>query len=234
MKFASRLFNSSIGKKWIVGLTGLGLLAFLFGHLAGNMLYFLGEDHMNAYAHFLKSNIELLWGARIGLIVIFVLHIYTSIRLSKENKAARPEGYTSGKVYKASWASRYMLISGLTILAFVIYHLLHYTLVIEAVNLTGVDFGELHDEQGRHDVYAMMTIGFSQPIVSGFYVLCMVLLGAHLIHASSAVFQTIGLRDHINKPMFDKLSLAVTLILFIGFTSIPVSILLGIAGNGGH
>ena len=228
MKFASRLFTSSVGKKWIVAITGLALIGFLVGHLAGNLLIFLGAEHTNAYAHFLKSNIEILWGARIGLIVMFVLHVYTAIKLAAENRAARPVQYANPVPYEASLASRYMLLSGITILVFVIYHLLHFTLVIDAVNLTGVTFGELHDEHHRHDVYTMLITGFSQPIVAGFYILAMLLLAAHISHAATAVFQSIGIRSVANEPLFDKISLGLAAFFFIGFTSIPLSILLGI------
>ncbi len=228
MKFAARIFTSSVGKKWIVGLTGLALIGFLIGHLSGNLLIYLGQDHTNAYAHFLKSNIELLWGARIGLIVVFALHIYTAIKLSAENKAARPVSYSNATPYQASLASRYMLFSGITILVFVIYHLLHYTFLLEPINLTGNNFGSLHDTQGRHDVYKMVFMGFSQPIVAGFYVLAMALVSIHISHAATAVFQSIGIRSTVNEPLFYKISVGLAVFFFVGFSSIPFTILLGL------
>lgn len=231
MKFASRLFTSSVGKKWIVAITGLAIIGFLMGHLAGNLLIFLGQEHTNAYAHFLKSNMELLWGARIGLIIMFILHIKTAIQLSAENKAARPVQYANPTPYKASFESRYMLISGLMILAFVIYHLLHYTFLLQPINLTGTNFAELHAElDGKevHDVYTMVITGFSQPIVSLAYIIAMLLLSLHICHAATAVFQSIGIRSVVNKPLFDKISYGLAAFFFVGFSSIPLSILLGI------
>jgi succinate dehydrogenase / fumarate reductase cytochrome b subunit len=228
MKFASRLFTSSVGKKWIVAMTGLAIIGFLVGHLAGNLLIFLGAEHTNAYAHFLKSNIEILWGARIGLIVMFILHVYTAIKLSAENKAARPVQYANSTPYKASLASRYMLLSGITILVFVIYHLLHFTLLVPSINLTGTNFSELHTDVGHHDVYTMIITGFSQPIIAGFYILAMFLVSVHVSHAATAVFQSTGIRTVVNQPLFDKISYGLAIFFFVGFSSIPVSVLLGI------
>jgi len=228
MKFGSRLFSSSVGKKWIVALTGLAMIGFLVGHLAGNLLIFLGSEHTNAYAHFLKSNMELLWGARIGLLVMLILHVYTSIKLSLENKAARPVQYANATPFGAGLASRYMTLTGITILVFIIYHLLHFTFLVEPVNLTGTDFAELHDAEHRHDVYKMLITGFSQPIIAGFYILAMLLVSTHVSHAATAVFQSIGVRTVVNKPLFDKISFALAVIFFLGFSSIPISVLLGI------
>lgn len=228
MKFGSRLFSSSVGKKWIVALTGLAMIGFLIGHLAGNLLIFLGPEHTNAYAHFLKSNMELLWGARIGLIVMLVLHVYTSIKLSLENNAARPVQYANPTPYQASLASRYMALTGITIFVFIVYHLLHFTLLVEPVNFTGTSFAELHDAEHRHDVYTMIIKGFSQPIVAGFYILAMLLVSTHISHAATAVFQSVGIRTVINKPLFDKISLGLAILFFAGFSSIPISVLLGI------
>lgn len=228
MKFGSRLFSSSVGKKWIVALTGLAMIGFLIGHLAGNLLIFLGPEHTNAYAHFLKSNMELLWGARIGLIVMLILHVYNSIKLSLENNAARPVQYANSTPFGATLASRYMALTGITILVFVIYHLLHFTFLVEPVNLTGTNFAGLHDTEHRHDVYTMLITGFSQPIIAGFYILAMLLVSSHISHAATAVFQSVGIRTVINKPMFDKISLGLAIIFFVGFSSIPISVLLGI------
>lgn len=231
MKFASRIFTSSVGKKWIVAITGLAIIGFLLGHLAGNLLIFLGAEHTNAYAHFLKSNIEILWGARIGLIVMFILHVYTAIKLHGENNAARPVEYDNPTPFGATFASQYMFVTGLTILVFVIYHLLHFTLQVQFINFTGTDFSVLHAELGHeevHDVYTMVITGFSQPFVSLIYIVAMLLVATHVSHAATAVFQSIGIRTVVNKPLLDKISLGLAIFFFVGFSSIPVSILLGI------
>ena len=146
-----------------------GALLFLFvvGHLVGNLQVFGPPEMINRYAHFLKSTPELLWTARIGLLVLVVLHIITAIQLAAANKAARPVGYASADSYGSSWQSRYTLVSGLVILAFIVYHLAHFTVLLPGVNGVG-DFSKLtttlHGETVP-DVYAMMVLGLQVPWV---------------------------------------------------------------------
>src|SRR5204863_5907272 len=135
---------------------------------------------------------ELLWPARLSLILLTVLHIVAATQLSAENKRARPLPYNHYEVVAASYASRTMLMSGLIIAAFVIYHLLHFTIQIPGINFTGQDFRTLEDAKARHDIYGMMVIGFKQPLVSGFYLLGMTLLCLHLSHGVSSMFQSMG------------------------------------------
>src|SRR3954447_21249330 len=120
-------FRSSLGKKYVMAVTGFALLIFVIGHMLGNLQVFLGPDQINAYGNFLQTTPELLWSARIGLLVMIGLHLYSGITLWAENKAARPVGYGAYKPMAASWASRTMLMSGLIVASFIIYHLLHYT-----------------------------------------------------------------------------------------------------------
>src|SRR5688572_28655473 len=175
MNVVAGFFRSSLGKKYIMALTGIGLFLFVVGHMLGNLQIFLGPESINRYGSFLQSLGELLWLARIGLIVLVLLHIWSAIKLSAENRAARPVGYGEYVPKGSSYASRTMLMSGLIIAAFIIYHLLHFT-VLAPVSGTGVDFAALHDEKGRHDVYRMMILGFRHPVVSVFYIVGMVLL----------------------------------------------------------
>src|SRR6187455_2708919 len=116
MNIVTRIFDSSLGKKYIMALTGFGLFVFVIGHLIGNLQVFLGPEAINRYGHFLQSNLELIWPARIGLLVLVFLHIWSAIKLSAENKAARPVAYARTEVVAASYASRTMLMSGLIIL----------------------------------------------------------------------------------------------------------------------
>src|SRR5580692_6606294 len=166
----ANIFTSSVGKKFIMAGTGLCLFLFVIGHLAGNLQVFLGAEEINRYGDFLQTNLEIIWPARIGLLIMVGLHIWSAIKLSAENRAARPQPYARHEIVAASYASRTMLMSGLIILAFIIYHLLHFTLLMPGINLTGKDFGELHDLKGRHDIYSMIIIGFGNPIVAGFYI----------------------------------------------------------------
>lgn len=217
-----------------MAITGLILFAFVIVHMLGNLQIFLGPEVLNAYAVFLKSKPALLWSFRIGLLVMAALHILSAIQLSRMNKAARPDGYGEFQVVAASYASRTMLMSGLIVLAFIIYHLLHFTVAVPAVNLLaaspefpGADFLALHDAKGRHDVYRMMILGYSNVWVSGFYIVAMALLCLHLSHGVSSMFQSVGLKNKRYGKLIDRFARASALIIFIGNCSIPIAVLLG-------
>src|ERR1044071_10251200 len=162
-----------------------GLFNFVVGHMLGNLQIFVGPESINRYGAFLQGLGELLWVARISLIVLVLLHIWSAVKLSAENKAARPIGYGNYHPTGSSYASRTMLMSGLIIAAFIVYHLLHFTVQIQGINGTGQDFRLLEDAKHRHDVYGMMVLGFKQPIVSLFYIVGMILLSLHLSHGVS-------------------------------------------------
>src|SRR5437764_358231 len=127
MNLLLRPVRSSVGSKYVMAVTGLGLTGFVIAHMAGNLLIFRGKAPLNNYAHALESNPGLLWTARLILLAIFLLHIVLGIRLTWQNQAARPVRYVYEDTVQANWASRHMLLTGLVILAFVIYHLLHFT-----------------------------------------------------------------------------------------------------------
>jgi succinate dehydrogenase / fumarate reductase, cytochrome b subunit len=221
-------FRSSLGKKYVMAVTGFALLVFVTGHMVGNLQFFLGRNQINAYGHFLQSTPELLWTARIGLLVMIGLHLYSAITLSIENKAARPVAYGSYEPVAASYASRTMLMGGFIIAAFIIYHLLHYTVQVQAINFTGKDFVPLEDPQKRHDIYEMMVIGFSNPWVSLFYLIGVGLLALHLSHGASSMLQSIGWKNAFLGPWIDRIALAWSIVLFLGYASIPVSVLTGL------
>jgi succinate dehydrogenase / fumarate reductase cytochrome b subunit len=125
-----RPVRSSLGSKYVMALTGLALIGFVLAHMAGNLLLFAGPDSLNSYAAALKHRPGLLWPARLILLALFVLHVVLGVRLTWQNKLARPVGYVCERTVRANWASRHMLLSGLVLLAFVVYHLAHFTLGI--------------------------------------------------------------------------------------------------------
>src|SRR5882672_4167155 len=125
MEIVTNIFRSSLGKKYVMAITGFVMVLFVIGHLAGNLQIFLGPEAINRYGHFLQTNPELIWPARAVLLLMVSLHIWAAATLSRENKAARPIGYAQLKPVGSSLASRTMLMSGLIILVFVAYHLLH-------------------------------------------------------------------------------------------------------------
>jgi len=227
MNVVAHLFNSSLGRKYVMALSGAALFFFVIGHLLGNLQIFLGPEPLNAYGHFLQSTPEILWPARVGLLAMVVLHIWSALKLSAENKAARPIPYANWHPTSASYASRTMLMSGLIIAAFVVYHLLHFTVQAKAVNLTGQDFGALVDAKGRHDVYRMMIAGFSYPVVSGFYVLAIGLLCLHLSHGAGAMFQSVGWKNEAYGRRIDRCARVGAWVIFLGYSSIPLAVLLG-------
>ena len=171
MNAASAFLQSSVGKKMVVALTGVVLIAFVIGHLLGNLQVFLGAATMNAYAENLRRLGPLLWVVRIFLLITVIIHIYVTIRLAIDNRRARPAGYVEKEHVKATFASRYMALSGLLLLAFIIYHIAHFT-----VRVTDPRFALLkHDPLNQYDVYSMMIYGFQNPLVSAFYIFAMFL-----------------------------------------------------------
>lgn len=226
MDLVKRLWYSSLGKKYLMALSGCVLFLFVAGHMAGNLQFFLGREAINRYAHLLQTTPELLWPVRIVLVAMALTHLVTAIRLWKENRAARPMGYSITEPLESSYASRTMVMSGLIVAAFIVYHLLHFTAQTTAINLTQMDFRTLMDGH-RHDVFGMITAGFHQPLVSCFYLVGVGLLCLHLRHGLQAWFQTLGLRNEAWRGTIDRLALAACAILFLGYASIPVAVLLG-------
>jgi len=231
MKFLGRLFRSSLGRKYLMAVTGVGLFLFVAGHMAGNLQIFLGPEAINRYAHFLQGLGDLLWVVRLGLLSLLALHIWSAVTLTLENRAARPVGYQQAQFPGASYASRTMIWSGLVIAAFVVFHLLHYTVQTQGVNLTGQDFHTfettLKNGTVCHDVFKMMVVGFSNPVVAGFYLVAVSLLCLHLGHGVGAMFQSLGLKDAVWGPRLDRLATAAAWVLVAGYASIPLAILLG-------
>ncbi len=220
MTALTSFFTSSIGKKFLMAISGVGLIGFIVAHLIGNLLIFGGQEALNAYAKGLHDLGGLLWIARIGLITIFVVHIGAAIALTRDNRAARPDSYQSKGTVKASLASKNMGLSGSFILLFVIGHLLHFT--------WGVIQPESHsliDAQGRHDVYSMVVTGFSNLFVSIPYIFSLILLGAHLSHAMSSFFQTLGFNHPTYTPLINKGAPMLAMAITIGYLAIPVSVI---------
>jgi len=220
----SVFLHSSVGKKFIVAITGVGLILFVIGHLIGNLQIFLGPDWINGYSEHLRQLGPLLWLIRIFLLVIVVVHIFVTIQLAIDNRRARPKGYVRSEYIKASFASRHMVVSGLIVLAFIIFHLLHFT-----ARTVDPRFALLKpDMLNRYDVYSMMVYGFQNIFVSTFYVIGLFLLTLHLTHGASSFFQSLGLNDKTLTPRLAFWGRVFAWLIFIGYTSIPVAVLLGL------
>jgi succinate dehydrogenase / fumarate reductase, cytochrome b subunit len=215
----SQYWSSSIGKKWIVALTGLILVGFLAGHLSGNLLMYVGREAFNEYAEFLHSMLHGsgVWIARVVLLAMLVLHVIATICLTRQNRAAR-QPYEYKATIQASKSSRMMIWSGLTILAFVIFHLLHFTVRIDS------ELAKI----GATDPYGMVIIGFKNPLVVLFYIIAMTLLCSHLSHGVASIFQTLGLRSKKAEGTIQTISVGYSLAIWLGFISIPISVIVGL------
>jgi succinate dehydrogenase / fumarate reductase, cytochrome b subunit len=216
-------YQSSIGRKLVVAVTALVLVLYVLGHLAGNLQIYLGPDRINTYAKFLHDLGPILWLVRIVLIAAFVTHIVATIQLARENQLAKPQKYAVAGYKRSTLASRTMIVSGLIVLCFVIYHLLQFTLEV-----TDPQFHDLHDSLGRHDVYRMLILGFRNPLVSLFYVLALFLLANHLSHGMASMVQTLGINNRKIATAVSTGGRTLAWLVFAGYISIPVTILLGI------
>ena len=217
-----KFWCSSIGKKILMALSGGFLVIFLIAHLLGNLEVFEGAEAINAYGVLLRTFPKVLWALRIGVIVAFAVHIYTSVQLSIENRAARPIKYADKKSRAATIASRTMLWGGLVVASFVLYHLAQFTW-----GWTNPDQFALIDEKGRHDVYTMVILGFSNIYVSTFYVIAQVCLAFHLSHGIGSAAQTFGLTASKWGRVLRTGGVVFAVLMFLGYSSIPVSVLLG-------
>jgi succinate dehydrogenase / fumarate reductase cytochrome b subunit len=216
-------YQSSIGKKYVVAVTALLLILYVLGHLVGNLQIYLGQDRINAYAKFLHDLGPILWVVRVILLAAFVIHIVATIQLAQENRLAKPQKYAVAGYQRSTMASRTMIVSGLIVLCFVIYHLLQFTLQV-----TDPEFREVHDSIGRHDVYRMLILGFRHPLVSLFYVIALFLLTTHLSHGFASVVQTLGINNRKIAYFVSTGGQTLAWVVFAGYISIPVTILLGI------
>ncbi|MEO0039903.1 MAG: hypothetical protein RIS38_851 [Verrucomicrobiota bacterium] len=201
-----------------MALTGLVLAGFVLGHMTGNLLMFKGAPAINAYAKWLHDNTGLLWAARSVLLVSVFAHIWAGVQLTLENRAARAGGPAVEATRRATFASRTMPYSGVVMLGFAVFHLLHFT--FRTVALGGQDFGD--------DVHKMVVAGFSSRPVAVFYIVSMLLLCLHLSHGVSSVFQTLGLRNERWRGRLDFLALAYAWLVALGFIAIPLAVLTGV------
>lgn len=218
----SRVWKSSIGRKYVVAVTGLALVLFIAGHLTGNLLVFKGRDAFNEYAEFLHTigHGMLIWVARAGLLAAVLLHIFATISLTRENKASRiPYAYKA--TIQAPKSSLIMIWTGLTLLAFIILHLMQFTFK------TGSDYSTYIDpfsKEPRPDAWKMVIVGFSSWPVVIFYIIAMTMLCSHVSHGVGAMFQTLGLRSKKSAPIVSFISRGFATVVWLGFISIPIGI----------
>lgn len=223
MSWFSSYVRSSVGAKQVMAVTGLGMVLFAIVHMLGHLGMFGGQDAYNSYAAFLQGLGGLKWLARGGLAAIFIIHVASALRLVARNRAARPVPYAVYRGVRSSVASRSMAMTGLVLLAFIIYHLLHFTL-----GMVQPEFFHVPDMLGRNDAYTMFVRGFLNPGIFASYLVAIALLSMHLGHGASSWLQSLGLRHPKYSPKLDKLGPALAAILFLGYMAPPTAVLLGL------
>jgi succinate dehydrogenase / fumarate reductase cytochrome b subunit len=208
-------YNTSIGKKVVMAITGFIAFGFVIAHMAGNLQIFLGPEKINKYAEFLHSMGAFLWVFRAAMAAAILLHITAACQVTWQSLGARPKLYRLYRMRKTTYAARTMWWGGPLIALFVIYHLMHLT------------FGNVHREF-TDNVYNNIVLGFQEPWVSGVYIAATILLGLHLYHGLSSMFQSVGL----NHPKWNHwrtvFAVLFGLTVAAGNVSMPVMVLAGV------
>ncbi|MCR4308758.1 MAG: succinate dehydrogenase cytochrome b subunit [Deltaproteobacteria bacterium] len=217
-----RLFSDSIGRKAIVAVTGLFMVLFVVTHLLGNSTIFAGPDGINTYAEKLQALGPFVWVFRIFMAAMLCLHVIFAILLTLENRAANPGKYAVKKMLKTTFAGETMIWTGLLLLAFIVYHLLQFTLHITPDVVLG------NDAKNRFDVFTMVFSSLRITPIALAYVAAMVTLFLHLSHGIQSIFQTFGLNNEKTMPQFDMLGKLLSALFLVGYSAIPVLILAGI------
>ncbi len=227
MGWFGRFGRSSIGAKFVLAVTGVLLFLFVVAHLLGNLQMFAGPDKINHYGEALRQLGPLLWIARIGLLALAVVHVSSALRVHKLNEAARPVPYVKLAHRQVKPQTRLMFTSGLVLLGYVVFHLAHFTWGLVHPELYALT-EKLADGSVRHDVYAMLIGSFSEVWLVAVYVAAMAFLALHLAHGLSSVPQTFGWNHGKYACLFRALGPGIAALIFLGYVSIPVAVLMGI------
>jgi succinate dehydrogenase / fumarate reductase cytochrome b subunit len=222
--------RASLGSKYLMALTGAVLLLWVVAHLVGNLQAWPllgGRAAFNEYAHFLKSHPGLLWTSRGVMTVVLVVHVAVGLNLARKNRDARPVRYEAQRFERASFASRSMVLTGLCILAYLVYHLLHFTIgVTNPEHFASREV--LPGGAERQDVFRMLVLGFRRPEISLAYVVAMVFLALHLSHGASSIFQSLGINHPRYQRLIERLGPVLGVAISAGFLSIPAAVWAGI------
>lgn len=214
------LMCSSIGRKMVMGICGLVWTLFVFAHMAGNLLIFAGAETYNKYGHAITSNKPLLFFAEAVLILSLIVHVVLAIQLTRENRKAKPLKYAVGASSQktVSPASKTMIFHGVILLFFIISHLLTFKYgTVYTVTYDGVEMRDLHK---------LIVEVFQQPGFVVGYVFCLILLGAHLSHGTSSVFQSLGLNHPSYTPKIKAIGFLYAFVVTAGFIAQPIYVAL--------
>lgn len=209
-------YESVIGKKVVMAVTGFVLSGFVLVHMIGNLQLFQGPEKLNHYAELLRFSIPLLWTARIVLLASAGFHVLSAYQLWLLKRSARPVAYVKKSSIATTYAARTMLVSGPIILAFLVYHILHFTT------------GQAHPDFKPGDVYANVVAGFQNPFASLFYMVANILLATHLYHGVWSMFQSLGVSHPKYTPKLKLLAMLYGIVIGVGNVSMPLAVLAGI------
>ena len=214
------LYNTTIGKKAVMALTGLVLFGFVIGHCLGNLQVYLGPNPFNKYAAGLKDLGGLLWAVRGGLLLVFVVHVVTAFQLWLVSRRARPQRYKVKPPEIAStYASQTMYWTGPLLLLFVLYHLAHFT-------YPGLEFGDYR--HSTHNIYNNVVNGFSVPWVSSLYIASQMVLGVHLYHGAWSLLQSVGISNTLKNERWRSGAQALALAIVVANITIPLAVVFGL------
>jgi succinate dehydrogenase / fumarate reductase cytochrome b subunit len=216
MNAAIQFLRSTIGRKVVMALSGIVLFGFVVVHMLGNLQVYLGPGKLDEYAEALRKLPALLWAARLGLLAAALAHVWAAWSLTRTSRAARPVGYAERADLASSYASRTMRWSGVIVLSFIVYHLLHFT------------FGSVHPSFVEGQVHHNLVAGFRSPLVCGFYVLAMLCLGAHMYHGVWSMLQTLGLSHARYNHLRHAFATLLTAVVVAGNISFPLAVLAGV------
>jgi len=222
MRRVISLYRTSVGKKFYMAVTGAVLIGFLVAHMVGNLKMYMGAQHFNEYAEFLREVGEPvlprmvgLWIFRLILLGCVGLHMLSALQVYLQSRKARGTAYTKEESLSFAYASRTMRWGGVIIGVFVIFHILHFT---TGQALPGFVAG---------DAYQNVILGFSSWWVTGFYTLAMIMIAFHLYHGLWSAFQTVGANHPKYNPFRRPVALILALVVFLGFMSVPVGVKVG-------
>lgn len=216
MTWLGNFWDSTIGKKIVMAVTGLIGIGFVIGHMLGNLLVFEGAEAFNDYAAFLRSTGGALWAARAVLLLSVILHVVAALQLTRRANAARPVGYARREPQVSTFASRSIRWGGVLLLVFIVYHILHLTL------------GTVHPEFLEGDVYRNVLVAFRNPFVVAFYVLAMAALALHLVHGAWSSMRTLGASRPHEHPLRRRLPVLIAIVVAVGFAITPLAVLFGV------
>jgi succinate dehydrogenase / fumarate reductase cytochrome b subunit len=211
-----RFYDSTLGKKAVMAVTGAILFGFVIVHMLGNLQVYLGPEKINSYGALLHSNPGILWIARGVLLLAVALHIVSALQLWALNRKARPASYVRKKSVRSSYASRTMMWSGPILFFFIVYHLLHFT------------GGQAHPQFREGDVYHNLVAGFQQTPAALAYIAAMIMLANHLYHGAWSMFQSLGVSHPRYTPILKRFAAISAIAIAAGNISIPVSIMTGL------